>query len=27
MKILNYDDIKTDDVIEAYRIDVVARTL
>ena len=27
IKITNYDDIKTDDVIEAYRIDVIRRTL
>ena len=27
IKISNYDDIKTDDVIEAYRIDVIRRTL
>jgi translation initiation factor IF-2 len=27
IKISNYDDLKTDDVIEAYRIDVIRRTL
>ena len=27
IKITNYDDLKTDDVIEAYRIDVIRRTL
>ncbi len=27
IKITNYDDIKSDDVIEAYRIDVIRRTL
>ena len=27
IKIANFDDIKTDDVIEAYRIDVIRRTL
>ncbi len=27
IKIANYDDLKTDDVIEAYRVDVVRRTL
>ena len=27
IKITNYDDLKTDDVIEAYRIDIIRRTL
>ena len=27
IKITNFDDLKTDDVIEAYRIDVIRRTL
>jgi translation initiation factor IF-2 len=27
IKVSNYDDVKTDDVIEAYRIDVIRRTL
>ena len=27
IKIANFDDIKADDVIEAYRIDVIRRTL
>jgi translation initiation factor IF-2 len=27
IKIANYDDLKTDDMIEAYRIDVIRRTL
>ena len=27
LKISNFDDIKVDDVIEAYRVDVIRRTL
>jgi translation initiation factor IF-2 len=27
IKIANYDDVKTDDVIEAFRLDVIRRTL